>query len=134
MTKNAEELVVNFLNTMASFKFDQLEPYIAEDVTAHITTPKGGSDQIQGKTDFLNRFHTSMDISHVTGNINITQLLTIRPEEQFLVMVEIKAFRSDTKKSLHNFAAYLINIKDLKIKDFWMVEALPAYSTEFWKY
>lgn len=46
-------------------------------------------------------------------------------------MVEIGAERKG--RSLHNYAAFLIDVKDGKIEATRMVEALPAYSVAFWK-
>jgi len=45
-------------------------------------------------------------------------------------MVEIKAKRKG--RELHNFAAFLMDIRDRRISKMRMVEALPAYSDEFW--
>ena len=36
-------------------------------------------------------------------------------------------------RELHNFAAFLMDIAEGKIRQMRMVEALPAYSDEFWK-
>ena len=46
-------------------------------------------------------------------------------------MVEIKAERNN--KSLHNYATFLVEILDSKIVSVHMVEALPEYSSLFWK-
>ena len=46
-------------------------------------------------------------------------------------MVEIRAERK--QRSLHNFAAFLATVADDRITELWMVEALPAYSDQFWQ-
>ena len=45
-------------------------------------------------------------------------------------MVEIQAEREGRR--LHNFAAFLADVDDGRVSRLWMVEALPAYSDEFW--
>jgi hypothetical protein len=46
-------------------------------------------------------------------------------------MVEIRAGRGG--RELHNFGAFLSRIDgEGRIVDLWMVDALPAYSDEFW--
>ena len=45
-------------------------------------------------------------------------------------MVEIYAERKE--RTLHNFAAFLAVGAD-QLRELWMVEALPAYSDEFWR-
>lgn len=46
-------------------------------------------------------------------------------------MVEIKAERKG--RTLHNFAAFLMDVRKGRIQAMRMVEALPAYSDAFWK-
>lgn len=50
--------------------------------------------------------------------------------EQVMMMVEVRAARKG--RELHNFAAYLMTLRDKRIERIWMVEALPAESEEFW--
>ena len=45
-------------------------------------------------------------------------------------MVEIRAEREG--RALHNFAAFLTRVVDGQVRQIWMVDALPAYSDEFW--
>jgi len=45
-------------------------------------------------------------------------------------MVEIRAERGG--KTLHNHAAYLSLVQEGQVTELWMVEALPAYSDDFW--
>jgi hypothetical protein len=59
----------------------------------------------------------------------LAQILPI-DDERVLAMVEIKAERDGRR--LHNFAAFLAQVRDGKVKTLWMVDALPAYSDEFW--
>lgn len=46
-------------------------------------------------------------------------------------MVEFKAERKG--RTLHNHAGFLARFDgDVRIDELWMVDALPAYSDEFW--
>ncbi len=45
-------------------------------------------------------------------------------------MVEVAAARGD--RTLPNHAAHLLRVRNGEITQMWMVEALPAYSAEFW--
>ena len=45
-------------------------------------------------------------------------------------MVESRAERGG--RDLHNFGAFLAEVCDGKVTRLWMVDALPAYSDEFW--
>ena len=62
--------------------------------------------------------------------MRVTQTVTVAPGST-LTMVEIRAERAG--KTLHNFSAFLARIEDGQIVELWMVEALPAYSAEFWQ-
>ena len=85
-------------------------------------------DKVQGREALMKRIR-AMNVVGVKFRITITQMVTIKPE-QGLVMVEIKAIREG--KTLHNFAAFLIHVKNSRINNLWMVEASPAHSDKFW--
>ena len=69
------------------------------------------------------------DLHATGGTLTLTQVLGI-DEEQALTMVEIRAEREG--RALHNFAAFLTRVADGRVDRIWMVDALPAYSDEFW--
>jgi hypothetical protein len=60
----------------------------------------------------------------------VTQSLPIRDNEA-LTMVEVQA--QPHGRTLHNFAAFLGASHDGRIKELWMVDALPSESDEFWR-
>ena len=71
-----------------------------------------------------------LDLQEAGGSAEITQIVGV-DEERAMTMVEIHV--SDRNgKSLHNHAAFLARVVDDEIAQLWMVEALPAYSDEFW--
>ncbi len=96
---------------------------------SYISNADGGVNVLNG-SDALICSLQSLDVKIVKPSIRITQIATIK-KSQVMVMIEIKAQRKN--KSLHNFATFLLNFKDGLINELHMVEALPAYSDEFWK-
>ena len=60
----------------------------------------------------------------------MTQVVSVSPS-QVLAMVEIKASRKG--RTLHDHAGFLARFDaDGRVDELWMVDALPAYSDEFW--
>jgi hypothetical protein len=56
-------------------------------------------------------------------------MVTPRPD-MVIAMVEVKAGRG--VEQLHNHAAHCLFVRDGLVAEWWMVEALPAESDEFW--
>ena len=99
---------------------------LADDLVAYVTSPDGGVDKVAGRAGFLSRLP---DLRGANGRLDVAQVLEI-DSELVLTMVEIHASRKG--RDLHNFAAFLARIRDGRVKELWMVEALPAHSAEFW--
>jgi len=124
-----EKISFSFIKAFEQGNEKQLEQLLSEDVINYVTNAQGGVDKLEGRKSYLDRIK-AMNISSVKLKLNITQLLVINAH-QALVMIEVKAQRHE--KTLHNHAAFLVNIKNNQISEMWMVEALPAYSDTFWK-
>ncbi|HUZ28307.1 MAG TPA: nuclear transport factor 2 family protein [Solirubrobacteraceae bacterium] len=101
---------------------------LADDLRAYITNRDGGVDEVAGADGYVARVQ-AMDLASADFRVDITQLVTVR-QDLVLVMVEIHAARAG--RSLHNHAAHLLLIPDGAVAEWWMVEALPADSDEFW--
>jgi ketosteroid isomerase-like protein len=99
---------------------------LADGLVAYITNADGGVDRVDGPAGYLARVPDGKDAAYTA---EVTQVVTVA-EGQVLGMVEIKAQR--TGRTLHNHAAFLARIADGRITELWMVDALPAYSDEFW--
>ena len=99
---------------------------LAEDMVGYVTTAEAGADRVEGREAYLGRLP---DLLATGGTLTVTQVLGI-DEERALTMVEIRAEREG--RSLHNFAAFLTRVVDGRVQEIWMVDALPAYSDEFW--
>ncbi len=96
-------------------------------MTAYITNADAGVDTVTGREDYMARVP---DLQEAGGSAEITQVVGI-DSERAMTMVEIRV--PDRKgKSLHNHAAFLARVAGGEIAELWMVEALPAYSDEFW--
>ena len=105
---------------------DGFRALLADDLTAYVTNADAGIDQLSGVDDYMSRLP---DLHAAGGRLRITQVLPV-DDERVLTMVEIRAERGG--RDLHNFAAFLAEVSDGKVTRLWMVDALPAYSDEFW--
>jgi len=100
---------------------------LAEDLVAYVTNAEGGVDRVDGREAYLRRL---ANLKAPTFSVAVTQSVAV-PPDQAMVMVEIRAERKG--RSLHNFAAFLARVREQRICELWMVEALPAYSDDFWR-
>ncbi|MEM9634264.1 MAG: nuclear transport factor 2 family protein [Pseudomonadota bacterium] len=123
-----EAVVKRFIGAFAEYDHDKMAESLADNACFHVTTADGGSKLVQGADAFMASVR-KMDIKTVQPRVAITQILTVS-DNQVMFMIEIKAERKG--RSLHNFAAYLVEVDDGRISNMHMVEALPAYSDSFW--
>jgi ketosteroid isomerase-like protein len=121
------EVSREFFQAYADGDRDKAASLLAEDVTAYITNADAGVDTVRGRDDYMARVP---DLQEAGGAATITQVVDV-DDVRALTMVEIEV--PDRKgKSLHYHAAFLARVADGEIAELWMVEALPAYSDEFW--
>lgn len=123
------EITTAFIHSFETGDAETMRNLMADDVKSYITNAEGGVNLLEGRDAFIHNIEV-LDVKHIKPTVHITQMIKVN-QNQVMVMVEVKAKRKE--KSLHNFAAYLINFKEGLIKEIRMVEALPAYSDEFWK-
>ncbi len=105
---------------------DGFRSLLADDLTAYVTNADAGVDEVRGVEAYMSRLP---NLHALGGRFRITQVLPV-DEERVLTMVEIRAERGG--RELHNFAAFLAEVNGGKVTKLWMVDALPAYSDEFW--
>ena len=110
----------------AAGDLDGFRSLLAEDLIGYVTNAEAGVDVVEGREAYLARLP---DLAATGGILTVTQVLGI-DSERALTMVEIRAEREG--RSLHNFAAFLTRVVDGQVRQIWMVDALPAYSDEFW--
>jgi ketosteroid isomerase-like protein len=124
----AETIARCFVEAFSANDLDTLRQLLTEDVVSYVTNADGGVDEVHGRESYVARI-AAMDVPSARLRLDVTQAVAISPD-QVLVMVEVTAARGE--RTLHNHAAHLLRVRDGKIAQMWMVEALPAYSAEFW--
>ena len=122
-----DSLVPQFVAAYAARDEDAMRSALASDMTVYVTNVEGDVDQVDGREDYLQGL---LALNAPELSVSVTQTVTVAPDST-LTMVEIRAERGG--KTLHNFAAFLARIDNEQIVELWMVEALPAYSAEFWQ-
>jgi ketosteroid isomerase-like protein len=105
---------------------DAMAAALSESLVAYVTNADGGVDEVRGRDAYMAR----VPGGDAEYSATVTQTVSPAPD-QILAMVEIRAERKG--KTLHNHAGFLARFDDgERIDRFWMVDALPAYSDEFW--
>jgi ketosteroid isomerase-like protein len=107
-------------------ELDRFRRLLADDLIAYVTNADAGVDELRGAEAYMSRLP---DLHAAGGHLLITQVLPV-DEARVLTMVEIRAKRDG--RQLHNFAAFLAEVQAGRVSRLWMVDALPAYSDEFW--
>ena len=97
------QLVRRFLEAYGAGDLDTVRAGLAEDLVAYVTNAQGGADAVGGREPYMARLP---DLRGAGGSL--------------------------TAKELHNFAAFLVRLRDGLVTHMWMVDARPAYSDEFW--
>jgi hypothetical protein len=124
---DAERTIRALVQAFAARDEQGMRATLAEGMTAFVTNAAGGVDAVSGRDRYLGRL---LALQAPRLDVTIPQSVAV-PPDQALAMVEIRAERQG--KSLHNFAAFLARVEGTEIVELWMVEALPAYSAEFWQ-
>lgn len=99
---------------------------LADDLIAYVTNADGGVDEVRGSSAYMER----VPGGDATYSAEVTQVVSVS-SSQVLAMVEIRAEHKG--RTLHNHAGFLARFDaDGRVDELWMVDALPAYSDEFW--
>ena len=120
-------VVTQLVEAYAARDEDAMRSALASDLTAYVTNAEGGVDRVDGREAYVQGL---LALVAEELSVRVTQTVTVAPDST-LTMVEIRAERAG--KTLHNFSAFLARIENEQIVELWMVEALPAYSAEFWQ-
>ena len=121
----AEAVFRRMIEAFDAADTDLMASLLADDMVAYLTNADGGSDRVEGRDAYLARMP---DVAGAEYVARVTQAVTV-VDDQVLAMVDIKAARHG--KALHNHAAFLTRVEGDRIREIWMVDALPAYSDEF---
>jgi hypothetical protein len=122
-----EQVVRSLVEAFSAHDEQGMKAALADDVTAYVTNGEGGVDAVHGRDAYVQRL---LALQAPELAVDVTQSVTVAPD-QALTMCEVRAERNE--QTLHNFAAFLATVVDDQIIELWMVEALPAYSDEFWR-
>ena len=87
-----------------------------------VTQSDGSTKQTNGRETYM-ALIGKLDIPTVRPTLTITQIADVNAE-QVLVMIEVRASRKG--RQLHNFAAYLMTLRNQQIARIWMVEGLAG--------
>jgi ketosteroid isomerase-like protein len=124
--RTAERLLAAF----SAADLDGMRSLLAADLTAYITNSEGGLDRVDGREEYLGRV-AAMNLPAAEFTVEPTQAPVVLDQDRVLIMVEIRAARGG--RSLHNFAAHLLELVEGVVSRWWMVDAKPAESDAFWR-
>lgn len=125
----AAAVVEAFVSAFSRVDLEQMAALLDPDLSFTITNPDAGATRLQGRDAYMAAVGT-VDYASAELDIAITQLLPLTTS-RVLVMVEVKAARKG--RTLHNFAAFLIEVRDGLIREMFMVDGKPAESDAFWR-
>ncbi|MBM3665310.1 MAG: nuclear transport factor 2 family protein [Actinobacteria bacterium] len=129
-SQDPAEVVVALVDAFGKLDVKAMTAHLAPDVEAYITNASGGRDAIVGRDALLVRIG-AVDYGDASLTLAVTDSTATR-DGQALVMVEVRATRPDGR-TLHNHAAHLCDVTGGRVSRWWMVEALPAESDDFWR-
>jgi ketosteroid isomerase-like protein len=121
--------VERFLAAFSAADFEAMRALLAPDLVAWVTAADGAMDRVEGRDEYLGRIE-AMDLPAARFRVELTQPPVAVDAERVLAMVEVHAERDGG--ALHNFAAHLLRLDGELIAEWWMVDAKPAESDEFW--
>lgn len=123
----AESVVRAFLDAFARADLAGLRVAMADDFVALVTTADGGT-RTASADDYVVSVE-AMDVPTAGLQLAVKDVTAIGPD-RVLVMVEVHAARNG--RTLHNFSGQLATVRDGRIAELSMVDALPEESDEFW--
>jgi ketosteroid isomerase-like protein len=118
-----------FITAFSAADFDAMRGLLAPDLIAWVTDADGAMQRLEGRDDYLGRVE-AMDLPAARFSVELTQAPVEVDGDKVLLMVEVHAERGG--RTLHNFAGHLLRIDGGRIAEWWMVDAKPAESDEFW--
>jgi ketosteroid isomerase-like protein len=120
------QIVRRFVEAYSAGDRAGMESVLSASLVAYITNAEAGVDRVDGAGAYVARLP---DLRGAELSLRVTQSVAVAADRE-LTMVEVRARRLD--RDLHNFAAFLSRVRDGRIEELWMVDALPADSAEFW--
>ena len=111
MSQNRNEILVkSFIQAYAKGDTVKLKSMLSDKLEFYVTNAQGQVDLLNGSNSFIQNV-IDIGVKSVSPTIKIKQITSIR-KNQVMCMVEVKAERKN--KKLHNFAAFLIHILQMR--------------------
>ena len=124
---DATSVVRRFVEVFQDGDLEAVAAMLAPGFVGHVTTADGGMLSA-GRDDYVESFR-AMDVPSANLELTVPNIVEVEPG-RVLVMVVVRAERGG--RSLHNFSGQLATVRDGRITELWMVDALPAESDRFW--
>ena len=122
-----EVTVRAFVDAFARGDLDAMRALLDDSFVGRITSADGGTRLVSAK-DYVASVD-AMDVPSAGLRLTINDV-TETGEDSVLVMVEVHAARGGRR--LHNFSGQLATVRDGRIVELSMVDALPEESDRFW--
>lgn len=122
-------IVERFLAAFAAADMRSMRDLLAPDLVAWVTNADGEMDRVEGRDAYLDRIE-AMDLPAANFRVELTQPPVPVQGDLVLALVEVRATRND--RTLHNFAAHLLRLRNNQIAEWWMADAKPSESDAFW--
>ena len=122
-----EAVARRFLAAFERADLDELRSLLSDAFVARVTTADGGTRQASAD-DYVASV-VQMGVPTADLQLEVKDVTATGPD-QVLVMVEVHAARGG--RTLHNFSGQLATVRDGKIVELSMVDALPEGSDRFW--
>jgi ketosteroid isomerase-like protein len=120
-------VVLRFARAFEAGDLEALGDLLAPDFVGHVTTADARVRDVD-RDGYLGAVG-AMDVQSANLRLEVPTIVDVDPD-RVLVMVVVHARRGDA--TLHNFSGQLATVTDGRIRELWMVEALPAESDAFW--
>jgi ketosteroid isomerase-like protein len=120
-------VIDSFLSAFERGDLAGLRELLSDEFVGRVTTADGGTvelsaDQYVGSV-------ARMDVPTAELTLSVPDLTPVG-DDMVLVMIEVRAARGGL--TLHNFSGQLARIRDGRIVELSMVDALPSESDRFW--
>lgn len=122
-------VVDRFLQAFDTADLAAMRELLADDLVAFITGPDGQETRVDGADRYLDAIE-AMNLQAVDYSVTTTGAPVHVDPDRLLIMVEVHARRGD--RTLENFAAHLLRVRNGRITQMQMVDAKPAESDAFW--
>ena len=125
----AVAVATNLLEALNAGGLDRMRELLAPDLIAWVTNADGEADRVTGREEYLRRI-AAMDLPGAQYRVTLTQSPAAIDDHLLLLMVQVQAERNG--RQLHNFAAHVLRVDDGRVTQWWMADAKPAESDQFW--